>query len=79
MKLPQIPQDKANHFIYGTLICFISSLFLHNPIISLGITIVVGASKEIYDKISGKGNPEILDLVFTVLGGLIIFLTQITK
>lgn len=75
MKLQQIPQDKANHFIYGLLICFISSLFF-SSIIALSIVIIIGVVKEIYDKISNKGNPELLDLIFTGLGGLIIFLTR---
>jgi len=36
--------------------------------------IIIGGAKEIYDWKSKKGNPEWWDFIFTVLGGLSIFL-----
>ena len=78
MKLPLIAQDKANHFIYGCIICFLSGL-VFNPINSILITFLIALSKEIYDKLSKKGTPEILDIIYTIIGGLIIFLTKIIQ
>jgi len=78
MKLPLLPQDKANHFVYGSIICFLASL-LFTPLASLLITIIIGILKEVYDKISKKGNPEILDAVATTIGALPIFIINIIK
>jgi hypothetical protein len=78
--LPQLPQDKANHFIYGAVITTITTLLL---IISqnysllpycLHPTIIAGIGKEIYDRVSGKGTPEVLDAVATISGGLAVYL-----
>ena len=76
MTLPQLPRDKANHFVYGFMIFILSSLVFTN-LISLGIVMAVAALKEIYDKVSKRGNPEILDFVATVLPALILTLIHI--
>lgn len=34
-------------------------------------TLCVGIGKEIYDKISGKGNPELMDIIYDCVGILI--------
>ena len=73
-----LPQDKANHFVYGSIICFLASLIL-TPIVALAITILIGILKEVYDKVSKKGNPEILDAVATIIGALPIFIINILK
>jgi hypothetical protein len=75
-KLPLIPNDKANHFIYGFIIFILSTLIFTNPI-SLLIVSIIGGSKEIYDKVSGTGNPEFLDFLATVLPGLILTILSI--
>ena len=71
MKKILIPQDKANHFVYGFLIFAFFSLFF-TEITCLFIVIFVAAVKEIYDKASMKGTPELLDFVFTVIPALIL-------
>ena len=35
---------------------------------------VVATSKEIYDKFSGKGTPDIMDIVWTMFGAITIFI-----
>lgn len=35
---------------------------------SVGVGVSIGALKEIWDKISKKGNPEFLDFVYTTFG-----------
>lgn len=37
-------------------------------------SICIGAMKEVWDKVSGKGTPEFLDFFWTVVGGIIGFL-----
>jgi hypothetical protein len=78
MSLPQLPQDKANHFAYGFIIFAGSSIFL-NDWLSLVVVTAFGLSKEIYDKVSKKGNPEVLDFVATITPGIILTLINIIK
>ena len=78
MKKLLIPVDKANHFIAGTLIYCIASLFL-TPIVALAPVVIIGASKEVYDKYSKKGTPDVIDFLYTVAGALPVLLTTIIK
>lgn len=73
-----IPVDKANHFIAGTIIYCLASLFL-SPAAALIPVIIIGAAKEMYDKQSKSGTPDLVDFIFTVLGALPVLLTLITK
>jgi hypothetical protein len=65
--------DKLYHFIAGIIIYLFFLLFLSN-VMALIPVIIIGGAKEIYDWKSKKGNPEWWDFIFTVLGGLSIFL-----
>jgi hypothetical protein len=76
MKLPLVPQDKANHYIYGSVIYFITSLCL-SPILSLIVVLLIAFLKELYDYKTKKGTPEVMDIVWTMIGGLTIMVTQI--
>tara|TARA_R110000868_G_scaffold112176_5_gene302320 strand:+ start:10751 stop:11005 length:255 start_codon:yes stop_codon:yes gene_type:complete len=67
--LPQLPQDKANHFIYGLAI-FIAFGFAFGAVAGLVAAALIGAAKEVYDKVSGKGCPDALDFVATAAGGV---------
>lgn len=78
MKKLLIPVDKANHFIAGALIYCIASLFL-TPIVALAPVTIIGAAKEVYDKYSKKGTPDIIDFLYTVAGALPVLLTHILK
>ena len=75
MKLPQLPKDKANHFVYGFAIFIISEFFFSN-LTSLFIVIFVAGTTEIYDKVSKKGNPEFLDFLVTIIPALILTLIK---
>ncbi len=75
MNLPLIPQDKANHFIYGFIIFIISTLFFSN-LVSLGIVLVIASFKEFYDLKYG-GNPEILDIIASIMAGIILLLKEL--
>ena len=74
----QIPADKANHFIYG-LVLFAALAFPINPIFALASVILVGVLKEIYDKVTGTGTPDMLDAVATSLGGLAGYICTLVK
>ena len=65
-----IAQDKLMHYFVGTLIAA-----LLYPLISwwaVAVTVVVAVGKELYDKYSGKGTPELADVVWTVAGSLVV-------
>jgi hypothetical protein len=65
MKLPLIPQDKANHFIYGFFIYIIVCLFVSNPI-AFGIVCLFALGKEIKDQVV-YGGFDIFDMISTIL------------
>lgn len=59
-----IPTDKKKHFFAGFAITAVVSLFF-GYIIGAVAAILAGAGKEAYDKVTGKGTPEVLDFVAT--------------
>jgi len=73
--LPQIPQDKANHFIYGFVIYILATLIFSN-LISLGILLIVAVGKEAYDS-KHNGSVEALDVVATLLPAFILFIKEL--
>lgn len=68
--------DKVYHFIAGILIYIFFYIFL-NSWLSIVPVIIAGAAKEAYDRYSGKGNPEWLDFIATVAGGLFMLLSTL--
>ena len=75
MKLPTIPHDKANHFIYGFAIFVLSNLVL-NEWFSLSIVCLFAFGKEIYDECK-YGGFDIYDAIYTIAPALILTLKQI--
>ena len=76
MKLPLIPQDKANHFIYGNILCFFFSLFFI-PLVTITFIVIIALGKELYDYKTKTGTPEIKDIVWTIMGALPLFIKQV--
>lgn len=74
-KLSNVPYDKLLHFFYGTLMGAPLVAFT-NPLLSLAIIIVISFGKELYDDLSGKGNLEFMDAVFTVLPVILMNLVK---
>lgn len=73
MKLPQLSQDKANHFVYGAVIaCLVDMAF--GPVLAGMTVIAIAAGKELFDYLSKKGTPDNWDFFATVLGGVITLL-----
>ena len=75
MKLPLIPNDKANHFIYGFVIFVLSNLVL-NEWISLAVVCLFAFGKEIYDEYE-YGGFDIYDAIWTIAPALILTIKQI--
>jgi hypothetical protein len=65
-----ITEDKLKHALVSAAIAALLSLFL--PWWgAASITLAIGIGKEVYDKVSGKGYAEWLDLLADVVGILI--------
>ena len=75
MKLPQLPQDKANHFIYGALIYLLSSIWIL-PYPSLFIVASFAFFKEFADSYKDSADFSLMDLLITVFGGAFILISQ---
>ena len=63
----KIPQDKKKHFVAVFAITAIVSLFF-GYIIGVIVAVIAAAGKELYDKVTGTGTPEVLDFVATIVG-----------
>jgi hypothetical protein len=73
MTLPPIPQDKANHFLYGTVVCAVVTLLTRQPIAGLIAVVALGFAKEVYDLVSKRGTPDWRDVAWTAAGGLVVW------
>jgi hypothetical protein len=78
MNLPQLPQDKANHVVYGTVIYAIAAPFL-GPLVSLIPVALVAIGKEVYDYKSKTGTPDALDAVATIVGPVALNVSDLFK
>ncbi len=73
----RIQKDKLLHFICGTYIYLIASVLL-TPILSIGLVIIAGFAKEfIWDRWLGKGAFEWMDIVYTIVGGLMAMILSL--
>ena len=75
MKLPIVPLDKANHFIYGFAIYIISSLFVI-PETAFLIVLLFALGKEIRDEFVYSGF-DVKDVLATICPALILFLLSL--
>ena len=71
--LANIPQDKAGHFLVGLLIYAL--LHFISPVVGLLAVAVAAICKEVYDYMNRpRNNPEIMDALATVCGGIVGFI-----
>lgn len=70
-RLANIPHDKLLHFFYGTLMAAPLVAFT-GPLFSSAVMIVIAFGKELYDDLSGNGNLELLDALYTIAPVVII-------
>ena len=73
MKLPLIPQDKANHFVYGAAIALLPALTT-DPLTALIVCDIFAAVKEFRDLVTKKGTPDLFDFLWTLAGGAVVVL-----
>jgi len=72
--LPQLPQDKANHLVYGLLMFMVMTSFI-GALAAVVAVAIIGALKEIiHDKLMGKGTPDFWDFAATAAGGILGFI-----
>jgi hypothetical protein len=68
-----IPQDKANHFVYGVVIAAVLCLLSVPVLWSFGAVVGVAAAKEVvHDWLMKRGTPDVLDFFWTVAGGFAV-------
>jgi len=85
--LPSLPQDKANHAVYGALI-FNAALPLSDAFVALALVAVLAVAKEAVDWLSNHraraaGLPaphgvEVMDALATLAGGVLCAIPLLT-
>lgn len=76
--LPQLPADKANHLIYGLAAGLVGAFlarqigYIEPGIAAVALAVILGAAKEIVDKVWQMGEPSIADALATAAGGVVI-------
>lgn len=73
-----LQKDKLVHFLFGTLISYIVLFFhLHvlfiDKIFILIVPILVALIKELIDKYIRKSTFDLIDILFTIISGVILF------
>lgn len=72
MNLPQLPADKANHFVYGAALGALGGL--HSVAAGAAVCTAFAIGKEWRDYITKRGNPEAMDALATLAGGAVALL-----
>ena len=72
--LEKIDKDKLLHFVAGSLIYASTAWFL--DYYALGLVVVGSVGKEVYDNYY-KGTVDALDVVATIVGGLVCMLPNL--
>jgi hypothetical protein len=70
MNLPNLPQDKANHAVYGVAIYAASASIFSAPF-SMIVVFAFAAGKELYDSVLKEKSFSTLDMIATLCGGLV--------
>ena len=73
--LALLPADKALHVAYGAALALLgalAALAIGQPLWlgALALAVLFAVLKEVYDKASGKGTPDVWDAVATVAGAV---------
>jgi uncharacterized protein YfiM (DUF2279 family) len=75
----ELDKDKANHFVYGSVITLCALTFTGSLVFSLSLCGTIAVLKEVWDLFYGSGF-DWLDIVWTVLGSAVVlasfFITQ---
>lgn len=77
MSLPLIPQDKANHIVYGSVIfaaayALFSFAGLPALPIAAGMVVIAAVAKEVWDRAHKETHtPDPVDALATIAGGVV--------
>ena len=78
INLDKIPNDKLLHFFYGSIVSFITLLFVDifhlNPVLIPVTTLIVAVGKEVYDKFIRKTKFDVIDIVFTIITSIVLYI-----
>ena len=81
MNLPLLPQDKANHAVYGAAAAAIGLCFSWKAGVALCMLVAIG--KEVYDwwsnRNGGHHKVELADTLATMAGGALVLAPQIVR
>lgn len=77
--IQKIRKDHLLHAMGGNYTVLATMIFTLDIVVIIAVLAFIAIGKEIvYDKLLGKGTPEVSDVIATVLGGLAtLFLMQI--
>jgi hypothetical protein len=70
MILPNLPQDKANHALYGIAIYAVAASIFSAPF-SMIVVFAFAAGKELYDSVLKQKQFSTLDMTATLCGGMV--------
>jgi len=71
-----MPIDKQYHFLAGFCIYIIAQLFMQ-PIPAIILVIAIATGKEVYDYVSGKGTPDVNDILYTIYGAMPLLILKL--
>ena len=78
--LAQLPQDQANHVLYGLAAglvgAFFAQGFIHSAIGAVALACLVGVGKEFADHL-GDGKADVRDALATAAGGVVVGLSTL--
>lgn len=70
--LDRIEADKLRHYLVGSLLAAAGGL--HSVLAGALLCAVFAIGKEIFDRVSRKGTPDVLDAAWTLAGGALVLL-----
>lgn len=78
--LPQLPQDQANHALYGMAAGLVGAFFAQGFLLpavgAVALACLVGVGKELADHL-GDGKADVRDALATAAGGLVVGLATL--
>ena len=72
MKLPMLDADKANHFAYGATLAAVGAI--HSMLAGALLCAAFAIGKEVLDRVTGRGTPDLMDAVWTLAGAVPVLL-----
>ena len=66
-----IAPDKIAHFLAGAAIAGLAVAYGASPAVGFQVAILAAVLKEAYD-LTGRGTPEVLDALATIIGGALV-------